>query len=92
MDVYAVGIMLWEMMTGTESYWQQDAKDGTNLPALSNDAHRIDDIRDICGEEMADTLLRSWAPDPADRPTAEEFEQVFAKLEDEWATNPPVVA
>jgi serine/threonine protein kinase len=68
-DVYAVGIVFWELATGCEPY--QDADDAT-ICAYVKGGHRMNIPADI-HKPFAKLITKAWAQEPKQRPTCQQL-------------------
>lgn len=74
-DVYALGVMLWELLTGSRPFadevaeggWSQTIENMLARRRAGPPAEAIDRLRNACPKDLEEILLRSLRPDPAQR-------------------------
>ncbi|HKI92510.1 MAG TPA: serine/threonine-protein kinase, partial [Gaiellaceae bacterium] len=67
-DVWAVGVMLWESLSGTHPFWQGSMLDTAR--AIEQGAHPLAELRPDLPDGLLRLVDRALALDPARRPTA----------------------
>jgi hypothetical protein len=73
-DVYATGVMLYELLSGQLPYPEDAGNLATVLRHINEDATPLLDVAPLVPTSLSETVMRSIARDPSDRyATAEDF-------------------
>ena len=79
-DIYAFGIVIYEVLSGKEPYAGEKSK--TVLRKVADKAfHKRPPTPCNCPVELADLMKKCLSDDPAMRPTAEDVDTVFGDME-----------
>jgi serine/threonine protein kinase len=79
-DVYAFGVLLWEVMTHKEPYEDVESDYADILDMVSCGELRPDCDQKGLDQEMIDCMQECWAQDPSQRPTLEDLEMKLIPL------------
>lgn len=76
-DVFALGVVAWEMVTGQRLFTAETELAEMQL-VLTAQVERPDDVEPVVPEALADVIMRALAKEPADRwPSAKEFSRAL---------------
>lgn len=79
-DIYSLGIILYEMLTGAPPY-QADDPMALIFQHVEGNARRIEDVNPLVSTALADVVHRSICPDPDDRfQSMLEFQDALAQV------------
>jgi len=78
-DVWSFGVLLWELFAFPAKPWET-LSSPLSLGVLLSEGKKLDKP-DNCDEEFYNVMLECWEFDPVKRPTFEELDSTFTKLQ-----------
>ena len=85
-DIYSLGIVLWEMTSGCVPY--KELETPADIVQKVFFGGRPDIEPDHCPPEWSELIVRCWAQEPADRPSASELVSLLEDINRKVKSNP----